>query len=200
MTPSDDVTGTEATRPGPAVAARRMGVVPMLAVTSLGLGFLRPASGTWGSLPPAIVAAVLLLADQPGWIIDLCLLLTLAIGCVGCLRFGIAAERTFGKKDPGQVVADEVAGQSIALLALPWVGVASWSGTVVPPADCSPLVFNLAMVAAGFLLFRILDILKPPPANALQRLGGGLGILVDDLIAGAMALVVLQVGVRLIFS
>ena len=70
---------------------------------------------------------------------------------------------------------------------------------MVPPADCSPLVFNLAMVAAGFLLFRILDILKPPPANGLQRLGGGLGILVDDLIAGAMALAILQVAVRIIF-
>ena len=199
MTVSNDAVKTTTTRPRPAEAARVMGAIPMLAVTSLGLGFLRPASGTWGSLPPAIIAAVLLLAEQPGWIIDVCLLLTLAIGCVACIRFGVASERAFGKKDPGQVVADEVAGQSIALLGLPWVGVVSWSGTVVPPADCSPLVFNLAMVAAGFLLFRILDILKPPPANGLQRLGGGLGILVDDLIAGAMALVILQVGVRLLF-
>ena len=46
---------------------------------------------------------------------------------------------------------------------------------------------------------RIFDVLKPPPANGLQRLGGGLGILVDDLVAGAMALVVLQLVVRLAF-
>ena len=199
MRSEDEAVNEGGTRPGPAAAARTMGVVPMLAVTSMGLGFLRPASGTWGSLPPAILAGILLLAGQPGWIIDVCLLLTLGIGCIACIRFGVDSERTFGRKDPGQVVADEVAGQSIALLALPWAGVASWSGTVVPPADCSPLVFNLAMVAAGFLLFRILDILKPPPANGLQRLGGGLGILVDDLIAGAMALAILQVAVRIIF-
>ena len=54
-------------------------------------------------------------------------------------------------------------------------------------------------MAAGFLLFRIFDVLKPPPANGLQRLGGGLGILVDDLIAGLMALAVLQVTIRVLF-
>ncbi|MCP4833567.1 MAG: phosphatidylglycerophosphatase A [Phycisphaera sp.] len=176
-----------------------MGTIPMLAVTSLGLGFLRPASGTWGSLPPAIVAGILLLAGQPAWMIDLCLVLTLGIGCVSCLRFGVMAERACGGKDPGQVVADEVAGQSIALMALPWAGVAGWAGAVTPPEGVSPLMLDLGIVAAGFLLFRIFDILKPPPANGLQRLGGGLGILVDDLIAGLMALAVLQVAIRLLF-
>jgi phosphatidylglycerophosphatase A len=51
----------------------------------------------------------------------------------------------------------------------------------------------------GFLLFRVFDILKPPPANGLQRLGGGMGILVDDLIAGVMAAAILQIGVRFIY-
>ena len=63
----------------------------------------------------------------------------------------------------------------------------------------SAVVVDLAMIAAAFVLFRIFDVLKPPPANGLQRLGGGLGILVDDLVAGAMALVVLQLVVRLAF-
>ena len=110
---------TEPTRrPGPGEAARAMGVIPMLAVTSGGLGFLRPASGTWGSLPPAVAAGLLALAGQPAWLIDVCLVLLLAIGSVACLRFGQAAERTFHKKDPGQVVADEVAGQAITLMPL----------------------------------------------------------------------------------
>ncbi len=191
---------TEPTRrPGPGEAARSMGVIPMLGVTSGGLGFLRPASGTWGSLPPAVAAGLLALAGQPGWLIDVCLVLLLAIGSVACLRFGQAAERAFHKKDPGQVVADEVAGQAVTLLALPWAVADGWAGTPALGPDGSPLVFNLGLAVAGFLLFRIFDILKPPPANGLQRLGGGAGILVDDLIAGAMAGVLLQIAVRWIY-
>ncbi len=186
-------------RPSAAAVIRSMGFVPAMAVTSCGLGFLRPASGTWGSLPPAVVAAALAAASVPGWQIDLAMLLLLAIGCVACLRFGEAAERVTGRKDPGQVVADEVAGQAVTLLALPWAVPDGWAGTPTLGPDGSPLVFNLGLALAGFLLFRIFDILKPPPANGLQRLGGGAGILVDDLIAGAMAGVLLQVAVRVIF-
>jgi phosphatidylglycerophosphatase A len=186
-------------RPSPAEAIASMGLVPTLGVTAGGLGFLRPASGTWGSLPPAVVAAALVAAGQPGWIIDVCLVLLLLIGSVACVRFGHAAERTFGKKDPGQVVADEVAGQAVTLLALPWAGVAGWAGTAVPPDGWTATTFNLGLAAAGFLMFRAFDIVKPPPANGLQRIGGGWGILIDDLIAGAMAGVVLQIAVRLLF-
>ena len=186
-------------RPSPAEVIRSMGLVPAMAVTSCGLGFLRPASGTWGSLPPAVVAAGLAAASVPGWQIDVAMLLLLAIGCVACLRFGEAAERATGKKDPGQVVADEVAGQAVTLLALPWAVTEGWAGTPVLGPGVSPLVFNLGLAVAGFLLFRIFDIIKPPPANGLQRLGGGAGILVDDLIAGAMAGVLLQIAVRVVF-
>ena len=191
---------TRRSRPRPSAVVAEMGVLPSMAVTALGLGFLRPASGTWGSLPPAVVAGLLLVMDQPAWLIDLSMVLLLAIGCVACLRFGKAAERACGGKDPGQVVADEVAGQAIVLLALPWASVASWgSGSLVPPVGVSPLLFDLGLTAVAFLLFRIFDILKPPPANGLQKLGGGLGILVDDLIAGAMAAVLLQVVIRFLF-
>ncbi len=183
----------------PAEVIRDMGMVPALAVTSLGLGFLRPASGTWGSLPPAVVAGGLLLFGQPAWLVDVSMVLLLAIGCVACIRFGDLAERACGRKDPGQVVADEVAGQAIVLLALPWASVAGWAGTVTPPVGCAPLQFDLALVVVAFLGFRVFDILKPPPANGLQRLGGGLGILVDDLIAGAMCAVLLQIAVRILF-
>ncbi len=176
-----------------------MGVIPALAVTAGGLGFLRPASGTWGSLPPAVVAALLAIFGASGWQIDLVLVLLLGIGCVACLRFGRSAEAIMGKKDPGQVVADEVAGQAVTLLALPWAIADGWAGSPVLPEGVTPMAFNIGLAVVGFLLFRIFDILKPPPANGLQRLGGGMGILVDDLIAGAMAAAILQIGVRFFY-
>jgi phosphatidylglycerophosphatase A len=104
-----------------------------------------------------------------------------------------------GKKDPGQVVADEIAGQALTLLALPWAIADGWAGSPTLPEGVTPMVFNIGLAVVGFLLFRIFDILKPPPANGLQRLGGGMGILVDDLIAGVMAAAVLQIGVRFIY-
>jgi len=186
-------------RPSPSEAVASMGLIPTLGVTAGGLGFLRPASGTWGSLPPAVVAGVLVVAGQPAWLVDVSLVLLLLIGSVACVRFGVAAERTFGKKDPGQVVADEVAGQALTLLALPWAGVAGWAGMSVPPDGVPVAMFDAGLAVAGFLLFRVFDIVKPPPANGLQRIGGGWGILIDDLIAAAMAAIVLQVAVRALF-
>ena len=83
--------------------------------------------------------------------------------------------------------ADEVAGQAITLLFLPWRA----------PGEPGALAFNLTLAALAFLAFRAFDITKPPPARSLERLPGGWGILVDDLIAGAMALVVVQLIARL---
>lgn len=185
-------------RPSPRQAFRQAGLVPGLALTAGGLGFLRPASGTWGSLPPVVVAVGLANLGQPVWSIEVSMILLLAIGTVACLRFGRIAEETFGRKDPGQVVADEVAGQAVALLFLPWAGVVATAGEPALPCAMSPWMYNLALGTAAFLLFRVFDILKPPPARGLQRLQGGLGIVVDDLIAGAMAAVVLQILVRAI--
>ena len=200
MNASESKKATRRARPRPSAVVAEMGLIPSMAVTAMGLGFLRPASGTWGSLPPAVVAALLLVMHHPAWLIDLSMVLLLAIGCVACLRFGRSAEKACGGKDPGQVVADEVAGQAIVLFALPWASVASWgAGTLTPPIGMSPLMFDLGLTAVAFLLFRVFDVLKPPPANGLQKLGGGMGILVDDLIAGAMAAVLLQVAIRVLF-
>jgi phosphatidylglycerophosphatase A len=81
-----------------------------------------------------------------------------------------AANRTealVGRKDPGVVVIDEVAGQFIALLPVPFVIDQAWWSAVV-----------------AFFLFRIFDIIKPYPARRLESLHGGLGIMADDLVAG----------------
>ena len=80
------------------------------------------------------------------------------------------AERSLGAKDPGAIVIDEVAGMALSVLALP---------------------LTPAVLLAGFLLFRVFDIVKPYPANALQRLAGGVGVMLDDVVAGLYALLLL---------
>ncbi len=82
------------------------------------------------------------------------------------------AERILGRKDPGAIVIDEVAGMTLSVVAF------------------RP---TLAVLVVGFFLFRVFDIVKPFPADASQRLTGGLGVMVDDLIAGAYALAVIAV-------
>lgn len=74
-----------------------------------------------------------------------------------------AAERMFGEKDPSAVVIDEIVGLQVALF-------------LVTP--------SLAHVAAGFVLFRFFDVVKPFPARRWERLPGGYGIVGDDLVAG----------------
>src|SRR6266581_2740727 len=80
------------------------------------------------------------------------------------------AERLIGGKDPGAIVVDEVAGMILSVLLLP---------RTVP------------VLVAGFLLFRLFDVIKPFPAGTSQRLAGGVGVMIDDVIAGLYALVVL---------
>ena len=80
------------------------------------------------------------------------------------------AERSLGGKDPGAIVIDEVAGMALSVVTLP---------------------LTPSVLIAGFVLFRIFDIAKPYPANALQRLPGGVGVMIDDLVAGLYALLLL---------
>jgi phosphatidylglycerophosphatase A len=84
-----------------------------------------------------------------------------------------AAEKTLKKKDPGCIVIDEVAGMVVTLIGLP---------------------FNLTTAVIGFIIFRILDILKPFPIRTLdKRLAGGIGIVADDVVAGIFANIILRV-------
>lgn len=157
-------------------------------VTVFGIGLSPRAPGTLGSIPPVAFAFALGSLHGPHWTTSACVALLAVAASLVCVRFGAAAEAAFGRKDPGAVVADEVAGQCVALLTVPWRVVADGHGLG------SALGFNGAMAMVAFVAFRAFDIAKPPPIGQVQRIGGGWGILVDDLIAGAFAAVVVAAG------
>lgn len=100
--------------------------------------------------------------------------LFLLICVLGFLTSG-EAEKVFGKKDPSCVVIDEVAGIFLAFFLIPLDGF---------------------VLLAGFLIYRILDIIKPFPARRLEKLNGSYGIMLDDLICGVYANLIL----RLLFT
>jgi phosphatidylglycerophosphatase A len=160
----------------------------LLLITTFGLGHMRPASGTWGSMPTVVLAAALMFAGAgpaaSPVLYHAVLIAWMLIFCIACLVGGREAEAAFGKKDPGQAVADETAGQAIPLLFLPAVATSTTNHT-------------LLTLALAFVAFRVFDIIKLPPARQLQRLKGGIGILIDDLIAGVHALIVVQIVTRL---
>ncbi|MCC6427851.1 MAG: phosphatidylglycerophosphatase A [Phycisphaerales bacterium] len=153
-----------------------------------GLGRLRPAPGTWGSLPPVALAAGLIFSGhgpvESPWLYHIALGLVVVIFSIACIAQGHSAEILLGK-DPSDVVADETAGQSIALVALPAASI----GTA-PKAALT--------LAIAFVAFRVLDIVKPWPARQIQRAHGGWGILLDDLFAGVYALAIVQAVIRIV--
>ncbi len=173
-------------------ARRALAAMPWFARFSLtagGLGFARFAPGTWGSLPPCIMVAILAATLPAGdaWIIQAALVLLLAWSSVACVRYGNAAEALLKLKDPSCIVCDEVAGMSIALLGFRWPlrdgGTPGWwwqSGVIV---------------AGAFLAFRALDVLKPPPCRQIQAIHAGWGILLDDIIAGVYACLIMHLAI-----
>lgn len=150
-----------------------------LLTTCFGLGKLPVAPGTWGSLPPVVlymITATLCPYPHSAWI----LMAFLAIfASWACVRYAPAVIAATGKKDPGMVVADEVAGQAVTMLAI---------SLLQPDSICTT-------AALGFLLFRLFDITKPWPCKRLEKLPAGIGILADDLMAGVYAGVVASIAI-----
>lgn len=134
--------------------------------TWFGFGLLRPAPGTWGSVMALPFAWGILV--WAGWPLLLSAsLLLLWIGIHQSERFAEAS----GDSDPSSVVVDEAVGMWLALLAVPM----TWTG-----------------FALAFILFRFFDIVKPWPVSWADReLKGGLGIMLDDVIAGVYSTVVI---------
>lgn len=138
-----------------------------LVATMFGIGRAPFAPGTFGSLPGIAIAWAL-----GGVWGGLALPLAAAVAALVGIWAADRVVRALGVEDPGFIVVDETAGQLVALLFLP---------PTVP------------VLVAGFVLFRVFDIIKPQPARGLERLPGGIGIVADDLAAGGWALVVLHV-------
>jgi len=142
----------------------------VLTATFFGIGRLRPGPGTWGSAATVVLwaaaASQLNQALRAPGIIALAVAITL-IGIPAATQ----VSRASATKDPQFVVIDEVAGQLIALIAVPL----TWKSFL-----------------AGFILFRAFDIIKPPPVRQLEHLPEGTGIVLDDVAAGIYALVVMQ--------
>jgi phosphatidylglycerophosphatase A len=141
--------------------------------TFFGAGLLKPGPGTYGSIAALLLwfATAHMIHPTP-----FALALGTAAAALAATLIGIPAAtivaRECGREDPGLVVIDEVAGQLFALVFLP----VDW-----PHA------------ALALLLFRLFDILKPPPIAQLERLHGGVGIMLDDVAAGIIACIVAQI-------
>ncbi len=133
--------------------------------TCFGAGYSPVAPGTVAS---ALTVALLWLIpfSRGGLVVFL-----VAVVAIGVWAAQVA-ERQLGGKDPGAIVIDEVAGMTLSVVALP---------------------LTPAVLLSGFVLFRLFDVIKPPPAHASQRLPGGIGVMLDDVIAGVYALVILAV-------
>lgn len=129
--------------------------------TGFYVGNIPFAPGTFGSLIGLPLCFLLAGIQLPAAIIAALLIIGLAIWIAN------VAAKTLKRKDPGCIVIDEIAGMVVTLIGLP---------------------FNLTTVVTGFILFRILDILKPFPIRILdKRVSGGLGIVADDVVAGIFA-------------
>ncbi len=153
-------------------------------LTCFGLGLLWPAPGTWGSLPAAALAWALWGMGQRGVAYVAALLAVGALASAACLAWTAQHEQLCGRKDPREIVADEVAGQALTALAL-----AQWllPAQLVELTGAERWLAATALAGGAFVLFRLFDIVKPFPANRAQALSGGLGVLLDDLVAGLYA-------------
>jgi phosphatidylglycerophosphatase A len=169
-----------------------------LAIATCGVGYFPIAPGTMGSLVGVALfvwvrSVVLDLVSGTSLagrnfedsayriyysIVAIELLVALLITLIG-IWAASRTEKLSGKKDPGKVVIDEVAGQYIALIALPFASV----------------TLALPLLVLAFVLFRFFDIVKPYPARKLESLHGGLGIMADDVVAGIYAAIVVSLAV-----
>jgi phosphatidylglycerophosphatase A len=164
-----------------------------LAIATCGVGYLPLAPGTWGSLVGvglfvlvrgSVMSGFLAVAPHSFNLLNFYygiaafeLVVILAIALAGTWAAS-RTEKLSGRKDPGKVVIDEVVGQFIALIPVPYyLGTAWWSAIL------------------AFVLFRFFDIVKPYPARRLESLESGLGIMADDVVAGIYAAIVVAVAV-----
>ncbi len=148
--------------------------IAWITATWFGTGLLPKAPGTWGSLA-AIPFMYIFSAFAGPFVLIVAIIALFLIGIWASNKI----EKSALKRDPGFIVVDEVVGQWIALLPLTFL------------SDLhSPYLF-LTTIGTGFLTFRIFDIWKPCPIRQIEeRTAGGLGIMLDDVVAGIYALII----------
>ena len=167
---SDAAVSSVDTSPSISMAQSRPPLWATSIATVFGVGHLRPGPGSWGSAAAVVLWAAIAYPLAPSWRTPVAVALALLATLAG-IPAATQVVRATGVKDPQFVVIDEVAGQLIALIAVPF----SWK-----------------IFFAGFILFRGFDIIKPPPIRQLESLPEGTGIMLDDVVAGIFALVVMH--------
>jgi phosphatidylglycerophosphatase A len=163
-------------------------LIAVFIATGFGAGFMPFGPGTFGSLVGLLIAYGLISVFMP----DAILLQNSLIVAGGILAAvgiwsGTRAERIFDQKDAGQIVIDEVCGQVIS-----FIFIAPYLARLGPQ-------WRWWMIA-GFALFRFFDIFKPYPLKGLQHLTGGLGVMMDDIIAGIYAAILLSLVLIFVIS
>jgi phosphatidylglycerophosphatase A len=132
----------------------------LLFATGFGSGYSPFAPGTAGSAVGLFFVWGMSYLDTTGQIIA-----TIVVSLLSMAAAEVVAT-SMGLKDPGLIVADEIAGMMVTMIAIPL----TWKSLLI-----------------GFVLFRVMDVVKPPPARQFERFKGGVGIVADDLMAGVYA-------------
>jgi phosphatidylglycerophosphatase A len=147
-----------------------------LAIATCGVGYLPLMPGTFGSMVGVGIFLLLTRVTSGIWVV----LVSIPVITFAGIWAATRTEQLSGRKDPGKVVVDEVAGQMISLLPL--------------------MIFNVnaLTVMISFTLFRVFDIVKPYPARRLEALRGGYGIMCDDLVAGVYGAVITSIIIAVI--
>ncbi|MBU1061177.1 MAG: phosphatidylglycerophosphatase A [Candidatus Omnitrophica bacterium] len=134
------------------------------------IGYFPVAPGSMGSF--AALFLYYFIKESP-LLMGVAIIVALILGLITAGR----ADSLFGGKDSGEIIIDEFMGMLVSLIFLP---------------------ATMGYIVSAFLLFRFFDIIKPKPISSLEELGGGLGIMADDLMAGIYTNLILQVVYRLL--
>lgn len=154
--------------------------IAVFVATGFGAGFIPFGPGTWGSVVGLLITyGLIAVFGSDVLLLQNSLIAASVVSAALGIWAGNRAEKIFDRKDAGQIVIDEVCGQIIS-----FVFIAPYLTKLVPQ-------WHWWMVA-GFALFRAFDIFKPYPINKLQDLSGGFGVMMDDVLAGIYAAVILS--------
>jgi len=157
----------------------------VIIATGFGAGFIPLGPGTWGSIVGLLIAYGLIeiFGSDALSLQNILIAASLVSAALG-LWASDRAEKVFDRKDASQIVVDEVCGQIIS-----FVFIAPYLVRICPQWRCPGLYLWMVV---GFALFRVFDMFKPYPINRLQDLSGGVGVMMDDALAGIYAAVILS--------